>query len=45
MRLMRFYLEFQGRPLATIDPKEIRKARESYFSRANQALLNKRRSS
>jgi hypothetical protein len=30
--VMRFYLEFQGTPLATIDPKEIRKARESYLS-------------
>jgi len=30
--VMRFYLEFQGTPLATIDPKAIRKARESYLA-------------
>jgi hypothetical protein len=27
---MRFYLELQGAPLATIDAKEIRKARDEY---------------
>ncbi len=31
--VMRFYLEFQGTPLATIDPKGIRKARDEYFAR------------
>ena len=31
--VVRFYLEFQGTPLVTIDPKEIRKARESYLAR------------
>ncbi len=30
--VMRFYLEFQGTPLATIDPKEIRQARERYLA-------------
>jgi hypothetical protein len=31
--VMRFYLEFQGTPLATIDPKEIREARDAYLAR------------
>ena len=31
--VMRLYLEFQGTPLATVDPKEIRKAREEYLAR------------
>jgi hypothetical protein len=35
--IMRFYLEFQGTPLATIDAKEIRKARESYLGRKGTA--------
>ena len=30
--VMRFYLEFQGAPLATIDAKEIRKARDEYLA-------------
>ena len=30
--VMRFYLEFQCTPLATIEPKEIRQARESYLA-------------
>jgi len=31
--VMRFYLEFQGTPLATIDQKEIREARDAYLAR------------
>jgi hypothetical protein len=31
--VMRFYLEFQGTPLAPIDPKKARKARKSYLAR------------
>jgi hypothetical protein len=30
--VMRFYLEFQGTPLATIDAKENRKARDEYLA-------------
>jgi len=30
--VMRFYLEFQGTPLATIDAREIRQARERYLA-------------
>ena len=30
--VMRFYLEFKGTPLAPIDPREIRKARETYLA-------------
>lgn len=30
--VMRFYLEFQDTPLATIDAKEIRKARDEYLA-------------
>ena len=30
--IMRLYLEFQGTPLATVDPKEIHRARDEYLA-------------